>query len=115
MNQLQEPKVRPLRAQLLDCPAAYPATAMCGHTGWLVDDQQRVVLQQRMRRQPRHRRPGGRCRTSVPSGGPHRWQAYPVTGLESVRRVDSATVHPHLPGAEQTVKMALGHALEDAD
>jgi hypothetical protein len=45
MHQLEERRLRALHAQLLDDAEAHPAAAMHRQTGRLVEDQQRLVLE----------------------------------------------------------------------
>jgi hypothetical protein len=109
VHQLEQPRLRPRRAQPLDHPEVDPAAAVHGHAGRLVDRQQRIVLEQDrelLRRGRVGRVAGGRADRRDPDQVPLR---QPMLGRHAT------LVHPDLAAAHDPVDVALGHALELAE
>ncbi len=113
VDELEEARVRPRGAHLLDEPGRDPAAAVDRQSGRLVDDNERVVLVQ-----DRHLDglPGtGRDRTNCRGRrGPHRRHAHDVPEREPRIGADASLVHAHLTAAHDPVDVALRNALEDA-
>jgi hypothetical protein len=107
MNELQERRVRPGRAQLLHHAMAYTAAAVHGDPGGLVDNDEHLVFMdyfglQRRRGAPRR---GARA-------GAHRGYAQAIPLLQAIFRPHPAAVHPHFAAAQDAVDMALRHPFQ---
>ncbi len=106
VGELEELGLRPGGAHGLDDAIAHAAPAVDGHTGGLVDhEDRRVFISDRQIERPCRRRLGG---------SPDRRDAHPVAGLQPVVRLHPAAVHPHFPAAQDPVDVALRHALQGA-
>ena len=116
VGQLQVWRVRPQPAQRLDQAHAYPAAAMHGQPGRLIQHQKLFVLVQNAVMQPVEA-PGFDGRTELRRGAgteAHWRNTHHITGLEAVVRVAAAFVQPYLALAYQAVNAGARHALEEA-
>jgi hypothetical protein len=111
MHEFEELRVRPGGTQPLDDAVCDAASAVHGDARRLVDDQQRVVLEEHGQRRTTRRH--GR-RTRPGRGRPDRWHPNPVAEHQTLGRVGTTAVDPDFPAAEDPVDMALGDTLQDA-